>query len=181
MRNNLKSGRIGWLAALAIVACSAAVWAAETVTYTYDELGRLKSAQYPDGKKITYTYDATGNRTQAAITQNNAPVANDDSASAVTPGSVTIYVLGNDTDPNNDPITITSATSGGLGAVTVINNGTALRYDPTGYLELPFETDSFTYTISDGLGGTAEATVSVQVTPSCTPQPPHYYPPSPPC
>ena len=32
------------------------------ITYTYDDLGRLKSAVYSDGTEHTYTYDAAGNR-----------------------------------------------------------------------------------------------------------------------
>lgn len=31
------------------------------INYSYDSLGRVESAVYPDGTKITYTYDANGN------------------------------------------------------------------------------------------------------------------------
>lgn len=33
-----------------------------TVTYTYDALGRLRSASYSNGVVINYVYDAAGNR-----------------------------------------------------------------------------------------------------------------------
>jgi YD repeat-containing protein len=33
-----------------------------TITYTYDPLGRLTSANYADGNYFVYTYDAVGNR-----------------------------------------------------------------------------------------------------------------------
>ncbi|MBM4431284.1 MAG: hypothetical protein FJ026_13210 [Chloroflexi bacterium] len=33
----------------------------QTVTYTYDEAGRLVRADYGNGKAIAYTYDAAGN------------------------------------------------------------------------------------------------------------------------
>jgi hypothetical protein len=36
------------------------------VTYTYDSLGRLKTATYSNGVVITYTYDAAGNRSSVA-------------------------------------------------------------------------------------------------------------------
>ena len=36
---------------------------AAAVTYTYDALGRLKSAIYANGSSVTYSYDAAGNRT----------------------------------------------------------------------------------------------------------------------
>ena len=34
-----------------------------SVTYTYDELGRLRTGQYSDGRKVDYQYDPAGNRT----------------------------------------------------------------------------------------------------------------------
>ncbi len=37
--------------------------AADTATYTYDNLGRLKTVTYANGTVITYNYDAAGNRT----------------------------------------------------------------------------------------------------------------------
>jgi YD repeat-containing protein len=36
---------------------------AQTATYEYDELNRLKKITYEDGKVIQYTYDGAGNRT----------------------------------------------------------------------------------------------------------------------
>ena len=35
----------------------------ETTTYTYDDLDRLESVAYPDGRRVTYGYDGVGNRT----------------------------------------------------------------------------------------------------------------------
>lgn len=35
--------------------------AADTVTYTYDEAGRLSRVDYGNGKTITYAYDKSGN------------------------------------------------------------------------------------------------------------------------
>jgi YD repeat-containing protein len=46
---------------------------ADTVTYTYDALGRVVTATYQDGAVITYTYDPAGNRTQ--VTQALGPFA----------------------------------------------------------------------------------------------------------
>lgn len=40
------------------------------VTYQYDKLGRLRSAEYPSAtKRIRVDYDKAGNRTQSAIDQ----------------------------------------------------------------------------------------------------------------
>ena len=32
-----------------------------TISYTYDDAGRLTGVEYPNGSAIDYTYDATGN------------------------------------------------------------------------------------------------------------------------
>ena len=39
----------------------------QDVTYTYDELGRLKTVTYSTGETIQYTYDPAGNRLAQAI------------------------------------------------------------------------------------------------------------------
>jgi 3D (Asp-Asp-Asp) domain-containing protein len=85
------------------------------------------------------------------------PSANNDTATTAFNTPVTIPVLANDSDPNGDVLSITSATQGAHGAV-IINDGITLTYTPeAGYSG----TDSFTYTISDGNGGFATATVNV--------------------
>jgi YD repeat-containing protein len=38
-----------------------------SVTYTYDNLGRMKTATYSNGVFITYNYDALGNRTSVVV------------------------------------------------------------------------------------------------------------------
>lgn len=50
-----------WLLTMALVMGLASLLDAGTVTYTYDDAGRLIRAEYGDGKVITYTYDAAGN------------------------------------------------------------------------------------------------------------------------
>jgi VCBS repeat-containing protein len=87
------------------------------------------------------------------------PTANDDAAnvSEDSAGNV-IGVLGNDTDPNGDTLTVTSVTQGANGSVT--NNGTSVSYTPNANF---FGADSFTYTVSDGNGNFDSATVTVNV------------------
>lgn len=51
------------MVSLALAAMSAQPSMAGTVTYTYDTLGRLKTATYSNGVAVTYYYDAAGNRT----------------------------------------------------------------------------------------------------------------------
>ena len=49
--------------AAALLALSSVTAIAGAVTYTYDKLGRLKTATYSNGVVVTYIYDAAGNRT----------------------------------------------------------------------------------------------------------------------
>lgn len=133
------------------------------ISYTYDELSRVRSVTYSNGSTVNYTYDAAGNRTQVVHFNNNHnPVANADSASTAYLTQVGLDPRGNDTDSDGDALTITAVGSATHG--TTAFTGTSVSYTPTvGY----YGSDSFTYTISDGRGGTASATVTVSVaTPS---------------
>lgn len=55
--------RMGLLAGGMLAGCIVPSFAG-TVTYTYDALGRLKTADYGNNVVIEYRYDAAGNRTQ---------------------------------------------------------------------------------------------------------------------
>lgn len=89
---------------------------------------------------------------------NHRPDAVDDSASTDFETPVTVGVLANDSDPDGDLLTITSATSPD-GSVTVNADGT-LTFTPAD----GFEGEArVTYTVSDGMGGTDTATLTVLV------------------
>jgi VCBS repeat-containing protein len=96
---------------------------------------------------------------------NDAPVAGDDSAITSVGVAVSVPVLGNDSDPDGDTLTVASFTQGSHGAVTT-GAGGALIYTPTANFT---GTDTFNYTVSDGLGGTDTATVTVTVLPANRP------------
>lgn len=146
---------------------------AETVTYTYDARGRLASAAYSTGATITYSYDAAGNRTQVVVTggSNTAPDAVNDSLAVTKNTAASFDPRSNDSDANNDTLTITSKTNGAHGTVSITGGGAGLTFTPTtGYTG----SDSFTYTISDGTT-TDTATVSVTVSaPTITVLNPYY-------
>jgi hypothetical protein len=90
---------------------------------------------------------------------NQPPVAGPDSAATVSGVPVIIDVLANDTDPDGNPLSIVAVTPPANG--TVVNNaGSTVTYAPSAGFT---GADAFTYTISDGLGGTSTATVSVTV------------------
>ena len=86
------------------------------------------------------------------------PVAGDDGMTTPWNTAVTVNVLANDSDANGDPLTIASVTQGQYGSVS-IGSGSVTYTPATGYVG----PDSFTYTISDGTGGTATATVAIAV------------------
>jgi len=91
---------------------------------------------------------------------NTAPVAVDDTASTTQGTPVTISVLANDSDADGDPLTIASVTRPSNGKA-VVNANQTITYTPNSNFSGP--TDSFTYTISDGRGGSATAKVSITV------------------
>ena len=90
---------------------------------------------------------------------NSAPQAVNDSVTLASKTAVTINVLGNDSDPDGDNLTIVAFTQGSKGSVSLNGNGT-LTYSPA----KSFKTDDqFSYTISDGtLSASASVTISLQ-------------------
>ncbi|MEC8554359.1 MAG: Ig-like domain-containing protein [Planctomycetota bacterium] len=90
--------------------------------------------------------------------QNGAPTANDDTATVDEDNSIGISVLGNDSDPDGDILTVASFTNPSNGSVSNSNN--VLTYTPNVNYN---GSDSFTYTINDGNNNTATATVNVTI------------------
>ena len=89
------------------------------------------------------------------------PTAVSDAANIAEDIPVTVAVLDNDTDADGHPLTVSSAGQPAHGAAVVNANGT-ITYTPAANFN---GVDSFSYTISDGQGGTASATASVNVAP----------------
>jgi hypothetical protein len=91
---------------------------------------------------------------------NRPPVAIDDSATTLINTPVAVDVLANDTDADNDTLTVTGTTTPAHGTAVVQDN--KVDYAPNGgYTGV----DSFDYTVDDGHGGTDTGTVNVTVTP----------------
>ena len=90
---------------------------------------------------------------------NRAPEAVNDAATTPSGSAVPVPVLGNDSDPEHAPLTVTAVTNGTNGTVTMNADGT-VTYTPNPDFH---GTDTFTYTVNDGQGGTSTATVSVTV------------------
>ena len=81
-------------------------------------------------------------------------------------GPIAVPLLGNDQDIDGDVLKISATSNGSLGTVAVTGGGTGLTYDPN---PLASGSDTFTYTVSDGHGGTDTATVLVTITPDTAP------------
>ena len=115
----------------------------------------------PENGVVTFTDGTTMpffNIENVVITDNPTPVANPDAATTSEDTTVTIAVLANDTDPNGDPLTLTSATAP-HGTVTINANGT-LTYTPDANFN---GTDTISYAITDPNGNTATSTVTVTI------------------
>jgi hypothetical protein len=87
------------------------------------------------------------------------PVAEDDFATTPRDTPVTIDVLANDSDPDGDPLTVTSVGDPAHGSATDNGDGTVTYTPDSGFVG----DDSFPYTIGDGAGGADDATVFVTV------------------
>lgn len=95
-------------------------------------------------------------------TPNQAPVVSADKA-YYTPGSpLTLSPLANDTDSDNDTLSITSAGPAAGGLVAVNGDGTVTYTPGPGFAQA----DSFTYTVSDGNGHSAVGTVNLAPMPT---------------
>jgi hypothetical protein len=90
---------------------------------------------------------------------NQNPVAVDDTATAMTGVPVTINVLANDSDPDGDSLTVTGVSDPPNGTATRNADNTVTYRSDCGFQGF----DTFTYTISDGAGGTDTGMVTVRV------------------
>jgi hypothetical protein len=133
------------------------------VTYT-------PNSTFGGSDDFTYTVaDTTGLISNIATVfisvtiQNRPPDAVDDEVTTPKGIPVVIHVLENDTDPDPEDIvtlTVIQFTQGNRGAVTANDDGT-LTYTPSSNYK---GDDFFTYTVSDGKGGTDTATVFITTT-----------------
>ena len=136
-----------------------AVNADNTITYTPD-------ADFTGEDMFDYTVeDDHGASATAAVNvtvsppPNGPPVALDDQASTFERIAVNIEVLANDSDPENETLTLVDVTTPG-GGTAVINGGGSVVYTPnTGFDGV----DNFSYTVSDTQAATSSASVRVTV------------------
>jgi hypothetical protein len=113
-------------------------------------------------------YTISGNFTLQRVTVegysgnsgNIPPTTAVDTASIAQGQAVSINVLANDSDGNNDTLTVTGVSQPQFGTATVSGNGQSVTYTPNADF---VGDDQFTYFVSDGRGGTAAGTVRITV------------------
>lgn len=107
----------------------------------------------------------------AADGNNLPPAARDDSLNTASlrrvagspAASAVIRVLANDTDANKNPLTVAAVGAAAHGTVTIDPASKLVTYTTT---SAPLKNDRFTYTISDGQGGTATGQVFIRTNPA---------------
>lgn len=108
---------------------------------------------------------ARGTVTISVRAVNDAPRAKSDEAVTDEDQPLVISVLANDSDPENDDLTLTEIGDASNGVVAENGDGT-VTYTPQADF---FGDDSFAYTVTDGNGGEARAVVRVTVRPVSDP------------
>ena len=94
---------------------------------------------------------------RVTVSVNGAPVAKDDSGATKKKDAIRINVIGNDTDPEGDALSLKSATQPSQGSVDCSTAGTC-TYNPNGRYK---GVDSFTYIVCDARGACDEGLVKV--------------------
>ena len=137
-----------------------------SVTHTVNDITYTPADDFNGTDTFTYTVsDGNGGSDTANVTitvnpVNDAPVATDDTDGTNEDTPKTIVVLDNDNDVEGDSLSISGVTQASSGSVT--NTTTDVTYTPNADFN---GIDSFTYTISDGNGGSDTANVIVTVNP----------------
>ena len=123
------------------------------------------AANYTGGDSFTYkasdgTLDSPVATVAIAVAAvNHAPIAVADAATTAEDTAVTIAVLANDTDRDDDALSV-----GSVGAPlhgTVVIAGQQVTYTPAANYN---GADTFTYVVTDGHGGSGTGTVNVTIT-----------------
>ncbi len=140
-----------------------------TVTQDGDKLVYTPAAGFTDTDTFTYVVqDSAGNKgNEATVTitcacggdGNVPPVATADTAESTSGTPVPIAVLANDTDADDDKLSVVSFTQGAKGG-TVTQSGDTLTYTPKADFT---GTDTFEYVITDTADHKVTGTVTVTV------------------
>ncbi len=142
-------------------------------TFSYDPNGQFEGLDSGETGADSFTYqveDGNGGSATATVNVtvngvNDAPVAADDASVTDQDTAVTIDVLSNDLDAEGHALNVTGVGTAANGNVSINPDGTVTYTPNAGFSG----SDSFTYDVSDGNGGSHTATVSVTVNPVAPP------------
>lgn len=137
---------------------SVAFQADGTVTYT-------PKPNFNGQDTFTYTLSdgfkaAFGTVTVTVSPVNDLPTAAADLAHVTSGGTATADVLENDLDVDGDPLTVTAVSSPAFGTAEIVDN--KVVYTNTASSQSTYD-DSLSYTVSDGHGGSATATLKLKL------------------
>jgi RHS repeat-associated protein len=131
-----------------------------------DGVSYLPTTDYEGPDFFTYTIRSSHGNTSTGkvflqVTPNRNPAPLDDRLvlSVLSGNSDNYWVLFNDGDPDDDLLTVIDASDGAHGTVVVETDST-ITYTRTDSF---IGQDTFTYTVSDGQGGTATATARIAI------------------
>ncbi len=139
-------------------------------SYTFNPGTDFDDLADGDTREVTFTYTATDNEggisAPATVTitvtgTNDAPVAVGDSLQTTEDVSLSLSsadLLGNDSDPDGDALTLVSVQKAVNGTVELVNGNVV--FTPTANYSGPA---SFEYSVSDGNGGSATATATISI------------------
>ncbi|MEM7238316.1 MAG: Ig-like domain-containing protein [Pseudomonadota bacterium] len=141
----------------------------------------VAEVEFDDGTVLTNTLTVqtpvtdTATITVTVNGENDGPVAIDDSATVTVGSTVTEDIVLNDTDIDGDDLFIQSVDDTGLLGSVIIDptDNDQIIYDPGSAFDTltlgQTATDTFTYVVSDGNGGSDTATVTVTIVGDNTP------------
>jgi hypothetical protein len=139
------------------------------LTGTAPNLFYTPDANYSGADAFTYSVSdpaflsATGTVTIAVLAVNDPPLPENDAFTRKPNASKTILLsvlLGNDMDPDGDGLKITSVSSTSALGVPLTVSTSSVKYAPPSGMNIA---DSFVYTVTDGMGAIATATVTITV------------------
>jgi len=155
---------------ISIVAVGATNKGGTATLNTQGKISYKPAANFNGVETFTYTLrdsrgaTATGTVTVTVTAVNDTPIAGDDSAQVLSSTTAqTVSVLANDVDVDSDTLSITAVTqpATGKGTVAISSDNRSLLYTPPSATFTG--TVTFTYTVSDGKGGTDTASVTLSV------------------
>mgnify|MGYP005847448193 CR=1 FL=1 len=144
-------------------------------TINYNPNGQFESLAVGEQAMDSFSYTASNGAGNSSATVritvngvNDSPTAVDDQAATAEDQPVTIAVLGNDSDPDSsDTLAVVSVDTAGTRGLVTNNGDGAITYNPNGQFDDltagQQAVDTFSYTVSDGHGGTASARVTVTI------------------